>query len=113
MGLAAHLEGLMNGTFVLAIGAIWSEVRLSPRQAVTAFWSLLYGSYMNLIVTTFAAMAGTAAMTPITAEGHHAARWQEFVVTAGFVSVGVTMLASCGLILWGLGQKKRNESAGP
>ena len=28
MGLAAHLEGLMNGIFLLALGAIWTQVRL-------------------------------------------------------------------------------------
>jgi hydroxylaminobenzene mutase len=31
MGLAAHLEGVMNGTFLLALGAIWTRVRLSRR----------------------------------------------------------------------------------
>jgi hypothetical protein len=30
MGLAAHLEGVMNGTFVLALGAVWPRYR-SPR----------------------------------------------------------------------------------
>jgi len=36
MALAAHLEAVMNGTFLLAVGAIWSEVRLSSRAtAVT------------------------------------------------------------------------------
>src|SRR5262249_25247873 len=27
MGLAAHLEGVMNGTFLVALGAIWTTVR--------------------------------------------------------------------------------------
>jgi hydroxylaminobenzene mutase len=27
MGLAAHLEGVMNGTFLIALGAVWMEVR--------------------------------------------------------------------------------------
>ena len=31
MGLAAHLEGLMNGIFLLALGAIWTQVRLSTK----------------------------------------------------------------------------------
>jgi hydroxylaminobenzene mutase len=26
MGLAAHLEGVMNGTFLIALGAVWTEV---------------------------------------------------------------------------------------
>jgi hydroxylaminobenzene mutase len=112
MGLAAHLEGLMNGTFLIAIGAGWSELRLSQRASTVSFWTALYGSYANLVTTTLAAVAGTAALTPITSEGHHAVRWQEFVVTAGFVSVGVTMLVSCGLLLWGFGRKSgERESA--
>lgn len=28
MGLAAHLEGVMNGAFLLVVGAVWQEVRL-------------------------------------------------------------------------------------
>jgi len=29
MGLSAHLEGVMNGILLLALGAAWNEVRLS------------------------------------------------------------------------------------
>src|SRR5664280_3626813 len=46
MGLAAHLEGVMNGTFLVALGAIWSHVRLSPLKAAVAFWTALYGTYV-------------------------------------------------------------------
>jgi (hydroxyamino)benzene mutase len=28
MGLAAHLEGVMNGIFLVALGAVWTDVRL-------------------------------------------------------------------------------------
>ena len=31
MGLAAHLEGLMNGIFLLALGAIWTRSGCQPR----------------------------------------------------------------------------------
>lgn len=51
MGLAAHLEGVMNGTFLVALGAVWSEVQLrSPLQAIT-YWTTLYGTYENWFVT--------------------------------------------------------------
>ena len=32
MGLAAHLEGVMNGIFLLVLGATWPQVQL-PRVA--------------------------------------------------------------------------------
>jgi hydroxylaminobenzene mutase len=102
MGLAAHLEGVMNGTFLVALGAIWTEVRLSPRLKAAAYWSALYGTYANWIVTTLAAIFGTAAMSPITAAGHSAQPWQESFVTIGFMSVGIAIIASSILILWGL-----------
>jgi len=102
MGLAAHLEGVMNGTFLIALGAIWSEVRLSAGLKAAAFWSALYGTYVNWVVTTVAAILGTAAMSPMTAAGHSARAWQEGVVTVGFISVGITIIVSSILILWGL-----------
>jgi hydroxylaminobenzene mutase len=102
MGLAAHLEGVMNGTFLIALGAVWGEVRLSPRWKAAAWWGALYGTYANWAVTTLAAVFGAAAMSPITSAGHHAAGWQEGVVTVGFVSVGIVIIATTIVVLIGL-----------
>ncbi|HSB42729.1 MAG TPA: hypothetical protein VLK28_12915 [Methylomirabilota bacterium] len=60
MGLAAHLEGLMNGTFLLALGAAWQDARLSRRAASVAFGTALFGAYANWACTTLAAVLGTA-----------------------------------------------------
>ena len=102
MGLAAHLEGVMNGTFLVALGAIWTEVRLPPPAKLTAYWAVLYGTYVNWLVTMLAAVFGTAALSPITAVGHSGQPWQESLVTAGFMSVGIVIVADSVLILWGL-----------
>jgi (hydroxyamino)benzene mutase len=64
MGLAAHLEGVMNGTFLVALGAIWTEVRLPAPAKALAYWTALYGTYVNWLVTTLAAVFGTAALSP-------------------------------------------------
>jgi (hydroxyamino)benzene mutase len=102
MGLAAHLEGVLNGIFLVALGAIWAEVRLSSSLRAAAYWSALYGAYMNWVVTILAAIFGTAAMSPITAAGQSALPWQEQFVTLGFMSVGIAMFASSILVLYGL-----------
>ena len=39
MGVSAHLEGVMNGTFLVVLGAIWTEIRLSPAAKTAAFWT--------------------------------------------------------------------------
>jgi hydroxylaminobenzene mutase len=102
MGLAAHLEGVLNGIFLLALGAAWSEVRLSPGAKAAAFWTALYGSYVNWLVTTLAAAFGTGALSPITASGRTALAWQEQGVTIGFVSVAIAIILCSLLVLWGL-----------
>ncbi|MDE2420773.1 MAG: hydrogenase [Gammaproteobacteria bacterium] len=102
MALAAHLEGVMNGIFLLAVGANWLEVKLSPRLKTAAYWSLLYGTYANWAFTTLAAIFGTAALSPITGVGHSGQPWQETLITLGFMSVGIVIISATILILWGL-----------
>jgi len=102
MGLAAHLEGVMNGTFLVALAAIWTEVRLSPVPKSWAYWGALYGTYANWIVTTLAAMFGAGSLSPITAAGHSAQPWQETIVTVGFMTVGIGIIATSLAVLWGL-----------
>jgi (hydroxyamino)benzene mutase len=103
MGLAAHLEGVMNGTFVIALGAVWNEVLLPRRWKAAAYWGVLYGTYANWAVTTLAAIFGAVAMSPITAAGREAAAaWKESLVTVGFLSVGIVMIAAVLLVLIGL-----------
>ena len=105
MGLAAHLEGVMNGTFLIALGAIWPHVRLSPPATMIAFWTVLYGTYVNWLITLLAAAFGTAALSPITGAGHSGQPWQESVVMIGFMSVGIAIVASSALVVWGLRKK--------
>jgi hydroxylaminobenzene mutase len=69
MALAAHLEGMMNGIFLLALGAGWNEVPLPPHGKAIAYWVALYGTYGNWLMTTLAAVFGTATLSPITGAG--------------------------------------------
>ena len=102
MGLAAHLEGVMNGIFLIALGAVWLEVKLTAPLKTVAYWGALYGAYANWLITTLAAVFGTGALSPITAAGRMAQPWQESLVTAGLMSVGLIIVATAILVLWGL-----------
>src|SRR6202171_5409837 len=110
MGLAAHLEGVMNGTFLLALGAVWNEVRLTRPCKAIAYWAALYGTYGNWLVTTLAAVFGTAALSPITGAGLRGQPWQESLVTVGFMSVGIAIVACSVLVLWGLRARAYTEA---
>jgi hydroxylaminobenzene mutase len=111
MGLAAHLEGVMNGIFLLALGAAWNELRLAPAPKSATFWIALYGTYMNWFFVALAATLGTGALSPITAPGLNALPWQEKLVTAGFMSVGIAIVVCTLLLLWGFRAKASTSSA--
>ncbi len=102
MGLASHLEGVTNGTFLIAVGAIWSRVRLSPRQLEVTFWLLLWGTYVNALCIFLGGVFGTSRSTPIAGAGFEGAAWQEQLINAGLTTVVIAMLVGCGLLTWGL-----------
>ena len=105
MGLAAHLEGVMNGIFLVALGAVWMEVRLPPRTKAIAYWTVLYGTYANWFFTLLAAAFGTTVLSPITGAAHSAKPWQESVVGIGLQTVGIAIVAGSVMVLWGLRRK--------
>ncbi len=101
MGLASHLEGVMNGIFLLALGSAWMRLQLSDGIERLAFWTTLYGTYVNWLVTTLAAVFGTKALSPLTGTSQGGRPWQETVVTVGFLSVGIAIVIAAVLLLWG------------
>ncbi|HXT07045.1 MAG TPA: hydrogenase [Roseiarcus sp.] len=102
MGLAAHLEGVMNGTFLIAAGAAWGEVELNRPMRNYVYFAFLAGAYLNWATTSLAAVWGAAALSPITSDGRSATAWREAIVTAGFGVVGLLMLSATAIALWGL-----------
>jgi (hydroxyamino)benzene mutase len=101
----------MNGTFLIALGAIWGHVELSPRVEKAARWSALYGTYGNWLFTTLGAAMGTAAANPILSQGHHGKPWQERIAGAGFRSIAYSILLAVVLILGALGDGNRVRPA--
>ena len=106
MALAAHLEGVTNGMYLIALGAVWDHVELPPRAARAARWTSLYGAYGNWLFTTIGAALGTAAANPIISQGHHGKPWQERAVLLGFRSMRYAVLISVALIFWGVTRQK-------
>lgn len=101
MGLSAHMEGLTNGIFLLAVGGAWPFVDLSRNAARATFWLFAYGTAANWLSTTLAAVWNTGGMTPIHGPHPSAAPWQEMVVTTGLLSLSLAMIAGTVLLLIG------------
>jgi hydroxylaminobenzene mutase len=106
LALAAHVGGLMNGTLVMVVGAVWSELGLSSGLARGLFWSLVYSGYANWLGLVLAAGFGTALTTPLLGDGQAAAPWQEGFVAFCLVSGAVVTLAAFGIVLAGLRRRE-------
>ncbi|GJM10593.1 MAG: hydrogenase [Lysobacteraceae bacterium] len=102
MGLAAHLEGVMNGMFLIAAGLAWKRMSLTTFQEKLVYWLLLYGSYANFALIQSASVLGTSEMTPIAGEGYTGSAMAELLVNTGLVSVALTMITAVILMLVGL-----------
>lgn len=103
MALSSHLEGVMNGLFLLALGAFWHRIRLGLRAQRVAFGLAAYGTFANWGTTLLAAMWGAGAkMMPLAAAGYTGTSAQEMVIAIGLLSLSFAMLFVCPMVLWGL-----------
>jgi (hydroxyamino)benzene mutase len=103
MGLSSHLEGLMNGMFLVILGLIWQRLRLSRLLSGITFWMALYGAYVNWATTLIAAFLGAGAtLMPMASLGQKGTPLQELFINFGLISLSIAILACCGLVLWGL-----------
>lgn len=96
MGLAAHLEALMNGMFLMIVGLAWTELRLSARAARLVPPVLLYGTYGNWVLTLAGAVLGTKKATPIAGAGFGAGVAAEWAVYVGLSTIVLAMLFVLG-----------------
>ena len=106
MGLSAHMQGLTNGMFLLAVGASWRFVSSGPRLSQATFALLAYGTVANWLSTTLAAIWNTGELTPIHGPHPSAAPWQEMIISLGLLSLTLAMILGTVLLLLGYLQGK-------
>ncbi|MCE0722944.1 MULTISPECIES: hypothetical protein [Legionella] len=103
MGLSSHLEGILNGMFLVLLGLIWPQLHLSQRTLNWGFVLSLFGTYTNWATTLFAGIWGIGAdMMPIAGGDFHGVGWQEILIKSGLISLSFAMVIVCGMLLWGL-----------
>lgn len=103
MGLSAHLEGLMNGTFLAVLGLFWHRLALGAKASIVAFWMVVYGAYANWLGVLLGGIwdAG-GSMMPIAAKGLTGTPVQEGIIAFLLISISVAMVIGVAMIIWGL-----------
>ena len=108
MGLASHMEGVMNGLFLIALGLVWPTLTSSPGMQRLTFVLAVYGAFANIVATFLSAAWGAGApMMPLAAGGHEGSSVQELVIRVLLVSLALADIAACVLVLVGLRRPSR------
>ena len=102
LGLSSHTIGILSGILLIALGAIWKQFSLSPKQYQWLYFSWLYSSYVNWLGCLIGAILGAGKTTPVAAAGIVGSEFSESIVAAMLVSVGLVSFFAVSLSLWGL-----------
>lgn len=102
MGLSSHLEGVMNGPFLIVAGLMWERMHLGATSKTIAFWFLVYGAYANVLATFLAAWWPAGATMPIAYQTAAGTEVQEDIVLFLLFSCAFAMIAATLQIIWGL-----------
>ena len=111
VGLSSHLEGVLNGVFLIALGAVWTRIGLTGRTHDVALGLVLFGTVANWLATLLAGLWGTGATMPIAAAGRSGTELQEMIVTALLFALSLAMVAACAAFLAGSRSRVSRKSS--
>ena len=101
MGVSAHLEGAMNGMFLMILGLIWNKIALNEKGLKTIFRLTVYGSFANFVAVLIGALTGAGKMMPI-AGGKEGSQAIEGIISFLLITLSLAMIAVCIMVLIGL-----------
>lgn len=110
MGLSSHIEGVLNGIFLMVLGLIWHKIDLSDRWLSITFWLALYGTFANWFSMLFAAVFNAGKSLTIAANGQEGSPFAEVTLMFFLVSLSLAMLTICVTVMTGLIRNMRQES---
>jgi hydroxylaminobenzene mutase len=108
LGLSVHLLGLMQGTFLIALGVVWPRIDLTQVWSRVASWLIIYGCVAAWTSNVLAASWGGSAMLPLASGQARSSAVHDAVITVGLRSSAVALVAATLLILWGLPKNRAN-----
>ena len=102
IGVSSHIEGVLNGIFLIVLGLIWNKVDLADKWLKITFWLALYGTFANWFGMLFAAVFNAGKMLGVAANGKEGPALAEGIVAFFLGSLSIAMLAMCIAVLIGL-----------
>jgi (hydroxyamino)benzene mutase len=103
MALSSHLEGVLNGMFLVLLGLLWPHIHLPHRWGLTAVALVVYAAYANWLATLLAAAWGAGGrLAPIATGEHVASAGKERSVAFLLLSLAVAIVVGVGIVIVGV-----------
>jgi len=103
LGLSLHTLTALQGVMLLALGLLWSRLKLGAATSRLAFWLLVYSTFAISAAYLIAGVWGAGNSTmPLAAGSAHGSDFQETIIKVVAYSSAPTGIVSFALILWGL-----------
>jgi len=102
LALSAHTIGLLAGTLLIAIAAVWEHFDLVGKRKRLLLWSWLFATYGNWLGCVVGAILGAGRTTPIASAGVTSGLASETIVLVLLGTSGLAALAATALSLYGL-----------
>jgi hydroxylaminobenzene mutase len=111
MGLASHLEGIMNGMFMVSMGLLWAYLQLSDTLKRVVLALAVFGTFSNWLATFLAAYWGAGSMMAIASGGIAGTPWQEVIISALLMSLSFAMVLLVAILIYGLRRVRTTQVA--
>ena len=102
LAVSSHIEGVLNGIFLIVLGLVWHKLALSDKMLKTTYWLALYGTFANWFALLFAAVFNAGKMLGVMAGGTEGPAIPEAVVAFLLITLSVAMVIISILVLVGL-----------
>ena len=99
LGVSSHIEGVLNGMFLIILGLIWNKIDLSNKWLKITFLAAIYGTIMNCFGILIAAIFNAGKMLGIAANGQEGTPIVEGIVSFSLISLSIAMLLVCVSVL--------------
>ena len=109
LAVSGHIEGVLNGIFLIVLGLVWHQLALSDRLLKTTYWLALYGTFANWFAMLFAAVFNAGKMMGVMAGGTEGPAVPEAVVSFLLITLSVAMVIISVLVLVGLKKGKEMD----
>jgi (hydroxyamino)benzene mutase len=112
LAVSSHIEGVLNGIFLIVLGLVWHKLALSDQTLKITFWLALYGTFANWFAMLVAAVFNAGKMLGVVAGGTEGPPLAEAVVAFFLVTLSIAMVIICITVLVGLKKGTKHQNNG-